>query len=39
MLIGTWDYEAWRREHLEDYVLMCEEFAADNSGTRKSAAG
>ncbi|CAK9231081.1 unnamed protein product [Sphagnum troendelagicum] len=27
-LIGDWDYEAWRRIHLEEYVKMCEEFAS-----------
>ncbi|CAK9879289.1 unnamed protein product [Sphagnum jensenii] len=27
-LIGDWDYEAWRRIHLEEYMKMCEEFAS-----------
>jgi hypothetical protein len=25
MLHGEWDYEAWRREHQADYLIMCAE--------------
>lgn len=26
MLQGEWDYEAWRREHMADYLVMCAQF-------------
>ena len=28
-LYGTWDYDAFRREHLDAYVAMCEAFRED----------
>eukprot|EP00850_Spirogloea_muscicola_P010773 SM000064S19795 [mRNA] locus=s64:575541:576656:+ [translate_table: standard] len=31
-LHGTWDYEAWRRDHLHEYVKMCGLFITEISG-------
>eukprot|EP00850_Spirogloea_muscicola_P000697 SM000002S05777 [mRNA] locus=s2:2234228:2234970:+ [translate_table: standard] len=30
-LHGTWDYEAWRRDHLHEYVKMCGLFITEIS--------
>lgn len=32
-LRGVWDYEEWRKIHLDDYVKMCEEFRSEYDKT------
>ena len=32
LLYGEWDYEEWRMKHLENYTVMCGEFAEEIGG-------
>ena len=38
-LYGAWDYDSFRKEHLEAYTAMCEGFAADLADAGLAAAG
>ena len=32
LLYGEWNNEEWRTKHLEDYIVMCGEFAEEIGG-------